>query len=229
MENKFSTIKSRVVQFAEYKRVNKEKFFEKIGTTSANFRGKPLATPLNSETIVNIITEFPEINLEWLLTGRGSMLKAGVPEKAPAGRLPKPVVAGGLINFYDVDFAAGGDIAFYEDNNAVTPSYTMDIPEFGGCTAFRTYGDSMSPLVRSGSILFGTIVANWQSHLEYGQIYGIVCLDQRKYLKYIRKDPQNPQTHFLLRSENPEYDDFELPKEAIKSVWLIHGWINKRT
>ena len=145
---------------------------------------------------------------------------------APKGKFGKKT-PGGRINFYDTDFAAG-DVDFYDDNNTITPAYEMDIPEFAGCTAFRTYGDSMEPMVKSGSILFGTKLDDWQSHLEYGQIYGIVCKDKRKYLKYIRKDKDNPVTHYLLRSENIEYDEFELPKNKIKHIWLIHGWINKR-
>lgn len=146
---------------------------------------------------------------------------------APKGKFAKKT-PGGRINFYDTDFAAG-DVDFYDDNNTITPAYEMDIPEFAGCTAFRTYGDSMEPMVKSGSILFGTKLEDWQSHLEYGQIYGIVCKDKRKYLKYIRKDKNNPITHYLLRSENIEYDEFELPKNKIKHIWLIHGWINKRS
>lgn len=146
--------------------------------------------------------------------------------KAPKSRIEKRV-GYGLVKFYDVDFAAG-DVEFYEDSNSILPAYEMDIPEFAGCTAFRTYGDSMEPAIKSGSILFGTRVEDWQSHLEYGQIYGIVCKDKRKYLKYIRKDKDSPKLNFLLRSENKEYDDFELPKDKIKSIWLIHGWINKR-
>lgn len=146
---------------------------------------------------------------------------------APKGRLNKQNGTG-LVKFYDTDFSAG-DIQFFEDNNTINPAYEMDIPEFAGCTAFRSYGDSMEPMIKSGSILFGTLVNDWQSHLEYGQIYGIVCNDKRKYLKYIRKDKDRHVSHYLLRSENKEYDDFDLPKEKIKAIWLIHGWINKRT
>ena len=75
MENKFSTIKRRVVYIIEGKQLNKEKFFSEIGMTSANFRGKALNTPLNSNAIVNILSIFPEINSTWLLTGKGDMLK----------------------------------------------------------------------------------------------------------------------------------------------------------
>lgn len=145
---------------------------------------------------------------------------------SPAGRLPKPVKPGEIIPFYDVDFGAG-DIEFYNGHTNIQAAYMMDIPEFSGCTAFRTYGDSMEKLIRSGDILFGTRVEDWQSHLEYGQIYGIICTDKRRYLKFIRK-AKKEDTHFLLRSENVEYDDFTIPKDKIRHIWLIHGWMNKR-
>jgi len=76
MENKFTKIKYRVLQIAEHYRINKENFFKKIGMTSANFRGNAKETPLNSNAIENIITNYPEINLQWLLTGNGEMLNS---------------------------------------------------------------------------------------------------------------------------------------------------------
>ena len=147
---------------------------------------------------------------------------------APTGRLPKKIEYGKPIPFYDIDFAAG-DIEFYNGQSSIQAAYTMDIPEFSGCTAFRSYGDSMEKLIKSGDILFGTKIEDWQSHLEYGQVYGIICNDGRRYLKFIRKAINKEETHFLLKSENKEYDDFIISKSKIKSIWLIHGWMNKRT
>lgn len=69
MENKFTTIKDRVVQVAEKQSITKEQFFASIGMTSASFRGKAKDTPLNSNAIVNIITKYPEVDLYWLLVG----------------------------------------------------------------------------------------------------------------------------------------------------------------
>lgn len=69
MENKFTTIKERVVKIAEKQPITKERFFMSIGMTSANFRGKAKETPLNSKAIVNIITKYPEVDLHWLLVG----------------------------------------------------------------------------------------------------------------------------------------------------------------
>ncbi|GIJ93523.1 hypothetical protein CAPN002_07410 [Capnocytophaga stomatis] len=76
-------IKERVIQVIEIKGIAKEKFFEKIGVTSANFRGNAKKTPLNSTTIENILSEIPELNPEWLLTGKGSMLKTESNPTAP--------------------------------------------------------------------------------------------------------------------------------------------------
>lgn len=67
-------IKERIIQFIDYKGVVKERFYEKIGMTSANFRGKAKETPINSTAIENILSEFPDLNLEWLITGKGEMI-----------------------------------------------------------------------------------------------------------------------------------------------------------
>jgi len=131
-----------------------------------------------------------------------------------------------LIPFYNADFMAGAAEMYYEDAT-IYPEYYMDVPEFYGCTAFRAYSDSMESKIRSGNILFGIKINDWRSHLEYGQIYGITCTDGRRYLKYIRKDKDDK--HFLLKSENENYDDFTIPKSKINNIWLIEGWLDKRT
>jgi hypothetical protein len=68
-------IKERVIEIADYKGITKEKFFEILGMTSANFRGSARNTPLNSNAIENILSKFPEISPDWLLTGSGPMLR----------------------------------------------------------------------------------------------------------------------------------------------------------
>lgn len=63
------------MQIADYYHIPKENFFSELGVTSANFRGNAKQTPLNSTVIENIFTMYPDVNLEWLLTGKGEMLK----------------------------------------------------------------------------------------------------------------------------------------------------------
>lgn len=75
MSNKFSNIKERILYLLENKGVVKDKFFKEIGMTYGNFTGEAKKTPLNSTAISNIFSKFPDVNLEWLLTGNGQMLK----------------------------------------------------------------------------------------------------------------------------------------------------------
>lgn len=67
-------IKDRLTQVLEYKRIPKELFYEKIGQKSANFRGENRKKALNSDVIENILTEIPDLNPIWFLTGKGEML-----------------------------------------------------------------------------------------------------------------------------------------------------------
>ncbi len=84
MENKFTNIKVRCLQFAEYQKISKETFCKMIGQTYGNFKGKNKNTPLNSSTIENILSLFPGINLTWLITGEGEMLKSDADERPSA-------------------------------------------------------------------------------------------------------------------------------------------------
>ncbi len=68
-------IKDRIIQLIEFKGIAKENFYKKIGVTSANFRGKAKESDVSSITIAKILSEIPDARPEWLLTGKGEMLK----------------------------------------------------------------------------------------------------------------------------------------------------------
>ncbi|MGL4346992.1 MAG: hypothetical protein ACRCR9_02770 [Chitinophagaceae bacterium] len=90
MANIFSNIKERCLEIAVNKGISKELFFKNIGMTYGNFKGKAKETPLNSDTIANILTNFPDISPEWLLTGKGSMLRdaQGTPSLRASEAIP---------------------------------------------------------------------------------------------------------------------------------------------
>jgi transcriptional regulator with XRE-family HTH domain len=149
----------------------------------------------------------------------GSLLHRG------GGRLPDRSKE--MIPFWDVDFFKPGS-TFESTLKKAEPSYYLDAPDFTGCLAFRAHTDAMDGLIKPGSIIFTTKVDEWTSHLEFGQVYLIVCRDGRKYLRYVKRHRENNKDMFLLESANKFYDEFELPKAAIDSVWLIHGHLSKR-
>ncbi|WP_024740932.1 hypothetical protein [Tenacibaculum maritimum] len=76
MSNKTSNIKERVLQIPDNKGITKQEFFRKIGMSYGNFTGKSKNTPLNSNAISNISSIYPDINIEWLVNGKGPMINS---------------------------------------------------------------------------------------------------------------------------------------------------------
>lgn len=129
------------------------------------------------------------------------------------------------IPVFDVDIAAS-NLELYDDKSAIPEDFYY-IPEFSGCRAFNVYSDSMEPLIPKGSRIFARKIDDWQMVLEFGQVYAVGLNDGRRFIKYIKR--ADDKTNFKLVSENDFYDDFDVPKDKIRSVWLIDGWMNKHT
>jgi len=61
MEDKTTNIKERILLIAEKKGLSKEKFFEDLGLTYGNFKGKSKSTPINSNALADISTKYTAI------------------------------------------------------------------------------------------------------------------------------------------------------------------------
>ena len=85
-------IKERIIQLLEKKGIGKEEFYVKIGMTSASFRGNAKKTPLNSNAIENLISIIPDVNPDWLLTGRGNMIKEKGDPGISTGIIPESFI-----------------------------------------------------------------------------------------------------------------------------------------
>ncbi|GHT16396.1 hypothetical protein AGMMS4956_18790 [Bacteroidia bacterium] len=72
---KIATTKERILQFVEYQGISKQKFFQQTGLRRGFLDADKLKTSVPDTFVANIIATFPEIDAEWLLTGRGNMLK----------------------------------------------------------------------------------------------------------------------------------------------------------
>jgi len=73
--DKISTIKQNILYFVESQGFKREDFFNKIEISYSNFKGKSLFSEIGAVKIVKILTIFRQINPDWLLTGKGEMLR----------------------------------------------------------------------------------------------------------------------------------------------------------
>ena len=73
-------MKERILQFIEYKRLSKNKFYKETGLSNGILDKQG---GISSDSLEKIYYVYPEINLHWLLTGRGEMLrKEGLVQQA---------------------------------------------------------------------------------------------------------------------------------------------------
>ena len=70
-----TNIKERVLQIARLKGIPYELFCSKLGMTYGNFKGKAKNTPLNSDALAKILSNYRDVDAEWLILGIGDIFK----------------------------------------------------------------------------------------------------------------------------------------------------------
>lgn len=216
--------KERILLFIEHVNISQGAFEKECGISNGYINN--IRESIGPKILDKITAKYPELNKIWLLHGEGEMLLkiAGSQSKNYISkRRDLKNSQTSIVKFYDVDFAAG-NVELFEDEHK--PTYEMDLPNFKGCIAFRTYGDSMQPLINNGTIVIAKECKDWMDYIPYGEVFGVVTTDGRKYLKYIKKS-EKPNTHISLHSVNKHYNPFDIPKSKIKSIWLVCGSLNK--
>lgn len=223
-------IKDRILKISDYSGLTKELFFSKIGMTTANFRGKAKETPINSTAIENILSVFPEINPEWLITGNGPMLKNTsvesiksinkdnqeniIPAKPTSPSDPKGIP---LIPTYAMAGAFTGDLQVLECD-----CEHFIIPTFKGADfLIPVKGASMEPKYSSGDLVACKKMAI-DTFFQWNKVY-VLDTEQGPLIKRINEGA-NKHT-LLICSENPQYPPFELKRSLINNIALVVGVI----
>lgn len=211
-----STIKQRFNKLIEYLAISKREFERRINVSNGYLN--QLKHMPKEEILERISIQFPELNISWLLTGEGEMLKSEAQQSASL-----PATEKSRIRYWiDVEATAGG-LAMFEDN-PMSRCIEMSIPEFGDCTdAVNLYGDSMFPLYKSGQII---ILKEWaESFIDFGNVYLVITKSGNRMVKYLRKG--SDAAHVLCVSENPAFDPFEILIDDILKLYIVKGSISK--
>lgn len=206
--------KSRIV-------LSQAEFSEKVGIkpsqVSEMLNGK---RKISERTIHNIVEAFPDLNINWLLTGEGEMLKSDRVTYAPASNKNIP--------FYDIDVTAS--IAESFNDTPEIPQYYIDFPPLNDCTAaFPVYGESMEPDFFAGEVVLVKEITNVDSML-WGEPYLVITnanCDNLRTIKnvYLSED----RTKFILRATNPRYaGDTIIPRDDVLKIFLVKGKVNRR-
>lgn len=214
-----TNIKERVLYFIENQGEKKETFFEDLGMSYANFKGVQKKSALGSDKIDKILSKYPDLNLEWLFSGKGEMLKSGnTNTEASKEESVKgiPLVNATAIGGY------GNNVFSFEERDVkdyyVIPKFKHKQVDF----MIEVEGSSMYPKYNSGDVVACRIIKE-RNFIQWNKTHVIATREQGIIIKRIK--PSDVPNSLLMISDNESYDPFNVPEEEIEGLAIVVGVI----
>lgn len=211
------TTKDRLKEFLSSQKIGRNRFEEQLGISIGYMSSK--ATTITSDVIEKTISAYPILNIEWLLTGKGEMLKsekydmvAEPPieygKKQTRPRVPLTAAAGSL---------SGDSIGVTLEQCEQMP-LIHQIPYYDFTMFIK--GDSMSPRFESGDEIACRHI-DQSRFIQWGKVH-VLDTTQGFVIKRVYEDGNK----IRCVSYNPDYSDFSIPKEDILSMSLVVGVVS---
>ncbi|WP_042370502.1 LexA family transcriptional regulator [Bacteroides neonati] len=162
------------------------------------------------EKIAKLCTD---INIEWLITGEGSMFKSEEPSPIVSYSAGRP--------YYNVDFIGGFDLIL--NDQSINPEYNIDFPPYNkdGVMWCNLTGHSMEPEINHGDMMaIKKVNESNINYLPFGEVYAIVTDDYRT-VKRMSKSEKEGFIKLIPSNPSPEYAAQDIPISMIKAIFQV--------
>lgn len=215
----------RLQKFMSYKGINDNKVTVNANLSNGQIgKAKKDGKALNSDSIEKILNAYPDLNGDWLLTGRGEMIVTADSSTLSIGKRKIP--------FYDDVATIGGVNTLSASVDGCMP--TSDYIDAGdwfpeATAAIRHYGDSMVEYP-SGSILVlkrvndVRLIINGRNYVIETTEFRITKQLQDDGSEYITAYSSNRETYPDGRQI---HSPIKIPKETIRHIDLVLGCVTK--
>lgn len=228
-----SPIKRKILTFLSEMGISQYDFYRKTGITRGILSQN---NGISEENIARFLAVYPQVSAEWLLTGRGNMLRE------EDEQLAQPTIAAQFslrtdrqvemqsIPLYELD-ASAGLVALFNETARQVPVSHLQIPDLPPCDgAIYVRGDSMSPLLKSGDIVLYKEVRNISNGILWGEMYLLSFeIDGDWYIaiKYIQRSDDD--RFVRLVSHNPHHSPKDIPLDSIRALALVKASVRFNT
>lgn len=229
-------VKERIKQFCKLEGSTVAAFEESIGASNGYVNS--ISKSIGLERLNVIIEKYPNINLEWLLTGRGDMLKT----KGASQNGSRSVIA--MASRKDTDNQQTNQIEYTKGSQtrpripfeaaAGSLSIAVDSIKEGQCERFPVItslpeydftiiarGESMAPVIESGDELACRFTTE-SSFIQWGRTY---VLDTTEGV-IVKRIFDNGEC-ILCKSNNPNYPAYPVNKKEIYRMALVVGLLRQ--
>lgn len=222
MEN---TVKERIKLFLKHLGVGQNSFESNVGWSNGYINN---TKNISADKLLSVINEYPQLDIAWLLTGEGDMIKQDDVLRVHNPPYPESINENVVVPLYDIEAAANLTMTMdNEKENVIAYISLPNMPTVDGAVSVR--GDSMYPIIKSGDI----VVFKWVSSPEYitfGEMYLISYMwdyDKHVTVKYVKRSQQ--PGYITLVSYNTHHDPIDIPISSIQSIALVKVSIRYNT
>lgn len=219
------TVADRIRYLMYISHLSQAKFARRLGMDPANLSralgsGRPV-----SETIINRIVADMGVSKKWLRDGEDvpfakEAMAREILIDEPLAPTARVITEGTPV--YDIDVTAGR-IPLPEMFTSANLSGYVALPGIPRDTKIvHVSGDSMAPTICNGGYVAIREISDMRN-IFWGQIYVVQTTDYRM-VKFVRRHPDSSMV--ILHSDNPAYDDMEINRSDIISLYLVESIIN---
>lgn len=210
----------RLKKYIDYKGISLNAFDSKIDSSNG-YIGKQIKNnaSIGSDIIEKIICTYDDLNPLWLINGEGNMLRV------ESNKLDMKSTSEKSIPLIPVEAFAGfgGDNGFAIDLDMIEDRYVIPLFEGKGVDfLIPVRGSSMYPKYSSGDIVACKFVKEIL-FIQWNKVYVLDTKSQGAMIKRLKKSAD--ATKLVCKSDNKEYDDFEVPLSDINNLALVIGVI----
>jgi len=219
-----ASVRDRVRYLITALRKTQQQFAKLIGVDSPNLSRLLNGHAPFSDAMINRIVVNLDVSKEWLVNGTDVPFPKAV-AKGPEvlGDKDKRVVLDSEgAPVYDIDVTAGRHELSEMFTNDRIIGY-LQLPQINPDNAIvRVSGDSMLPQIPNGSFISIRPISA-DAPIFWGQTY-LVVLEDYRMVKIVRRHPDADKV--ILHSCNPAYDDMEIPRSAIRHLYVVDAILN---
>ena len=211
-----NNVKERLQHFLKEEGITASEFSRKMGLSPAYIASMRRSMP--PQKLEKLIEVFPQINREWLLFGEGNMYRDMGDTAIDPHRLDKHMIP--LVPAQ----AHAGTLEQYAEGFTENECIKIYSPRIEANLAITVKGDSMEPVIHSGTILCVKRI-NEKAFIPWGS--PLVLSTENGTLVKLLYPSEKGEDYVEARSYNKDYPPFTVPLETVFGIYRIICEVNE--
>lgn len=191
--------------------------------------------PISESLYERIESLYGSINVEWLKTGKGEMLKSSnedyMNKEELIENMPNVISNADIstylgVPYYDIAFSGGWNSD--EIFSHAKPSFFITSPDFKRAEfATNLVGHSISKVIPDGAAIGLRQIDDWKTYFPTNELYGVITKNELRTVKRVKRKKGDPNTLVLVPDPSDEhtgYEPEEIPVEFVSKMFQVVAW-----